>query len=466
MLPEGLCNSLCSLNANEPKLTFTSWYRIRRSTGEVILDPKDPNGPRFAKTVIQSCCRFSYEEVQDVLDGTEIPLTKRPTVFGSHNSWDVLCKDIFLLYHVCSKVRGLRFDHGSVRIDKSKMRFKLNEDDVPVSYSYESHSASHWMIEELMLLSNQVVAMKISELGGSAVLRRHPPPEPKSFGELSEKIKTQLGMPDWDGSTSRKLFESLQAAKSKLGFKIGQLAEFLVMKTMRPAQYCSLRSGSVHHYALSFDFYTHFTSPIRRYPDILVHRQLQTILELGACFLDPLTMEPSEPEILGLEQQCTLCNAMKKKSREAQESCDVSFFCIYLRNKKEVNCTRGTVMSVTEKCLNIYVPKLGKDCPVFFKLTSKVPDWYLAKDPRRAVLEEVLKGPLSITYVNPSEAVVTWSESDSHRVKLFDQLDVVIVPLETVPISFATILLPPRHHAKLAAPKDAEEEDAIFFDHQ
>ena len=271
-------------------------------------------------------------------------------------------------------------------------------------------------------------------------------------------------MPDWDGSTSRKLFESLQAVKSKLGFKMGQLAEFLVMKTMRPAQYCSLRSGAVHHYALSFDFYTHFTSPIRRYPDILVHRQLQTILELGACCLDPLTMEPSEPEIVSLEQQCTLCNAMKKKSREAQESCEVSFFCIYLRNKKEVNCTRGTVMSVTEKCLNIYVPKLGKDCPVFFKLTSKVPDWYLAGDPRRADLEDILKGPLFITYVNPSEAVVTWSESDSHRVKLFDQLDLVIVPLETVPISFATILLPPRH-AKFAA-KDAEEEDAIFVDHQ
>ena len=467
MLPEGLCNALCSLNGGEPKLTFTSWYRIRRSTGEVILDPKDPNGPRFAKTVIQSCCRFSYEEVQDILDGVEIPLTKRPTVF--HDRWEMLEKDIFLLYDVCSKIRAKRFDHGSVRIDKNKMRFKLNEDDVPISYQYESHSASHWMIEELMLLSNEVVAMKLCEIGDSAVLRRHPPPDPKGFGELSAKIKSQLNMEAWYGSTSRKLFESLQRVKGDLGPKIGQLIEFLVMKTMRPAEYCSFRSGDPHHYALSFDFYTHFTSPIRRYPDIMVHRQLQTVLELGACGIDLLTnpsLAPSEKDIVSIEAQCTLCNAMKKKSREAQESCDVSFFCIYLRNKLEVNVSRGTVMSITEKCLNIYVPKLGKDCPVFFNLTSKVPDWYLRGDALRAELDSILKGPQSIIYVNPNEAIIRWTSDDVRKVQVFDSLAVVIVPLETVPISFTTVLLPPGH-AKFGESDSAEsdENNGVFIDH-
>ena len=442
MLPEGLSNSLCSLNPNEAKLTFSSWYRIRRSTGEVILDSTDPNGPRFAKTIIQSCCRFSYEEAQDVLDGVDIPLTRRPTVFGNH-SWDLLSKDLHLLYDICGKVRGLRFEHGSVRIDRSKMRFKLNEDDIPVSYEYESHSPSHWMIEELMLLSNKVVAMKISQLGDSAVLRRHPPPEPISFGELSERIRTKLGVPEWDASTSRALFTSLTLVKERCGFEIGQLIEFLVMKTMRPAEYCLLQSESIHHYALSFDYYTHFTSPIRRYPDILVHRQLQMILELSTCGI-PTPRQSEEHDLLAyLEMQCNLCNIMKRRSRLAQEACDVSFFCIYLRNRKEFHIASDTVMSITEKCINVYIPKLGKDCPIFYNLTSKVPEWYMnGNDEKMTQLAKLIKGPESFTYVSTREVIVNWSLDNKVKVNLFQPLKVVIVPLDTVPISFATVL----HH--------------------
>jgi VacB/RNase II family 3'-5' exoribonuclease len=455
MLPEGLCNALCSLNANEPKLTFTSWFRIRRSTGEVILDLEDANGPRFAKTVIQSCCRFTYEEVQDILDGVEIPLTKRPTVFGSHNSWDTLVKDVFLLYDICGKVRGNRFENGSVRIDKSKMRFRLNEDDVPTSYEYESHTPSHWMIEELMLLSNEVVAKKICDVGETAVLRRHPPPQEKSFTELSAKIREQLGVPEWDGSTSKGLFNSLQLVRKKLGPKMGSLIEYSVMKTMRPAQYCIQGSGDFHHYALSFDYYTHFTSPIRRYPDVLVHRQLQTVLEMDACGLKFGQVMPSEQEVKTVEDQCNLCNVMKKKSREAQEACDVSFFCIYLRNRHEFNITTGTVLSVTEKCMNVYVPKINKDVPIFFMLHSKAPEWFLAGTPQRLELDAIMAGPSSIAYASESLALVQWTpSSDRMRVNMFDQVKVVIVPLETVPISFAVRLLPPSNsrYAEKEAP--------------
>lgn len=445
MLPEGLSNSLCSLTAEGPKLTFSSWYRVRRATGEVILDSADPNGPRFAKTVIQSCCRLTYEEVQDVLDGVEIPLTNRPPVV--HQTWEDLCVDLHLLFDVCSKVRRLRFDHGSVRIDKNKMRFKLDERDVPISYSYESHSASHWMIEELMLLSNEVVATKICQIGDSAVLRRHPPPQPRGFTELSEKIKTKLNVPEWDGSTSKSLFASLQLVREKLGDRLGSIIEFAVMKTMRPAQYCILSSGEIHHYALAFDFYTHFTSPIRRYPDIMVHRQLQTVLELNACGIDPKetpSVCPSAEEVTEIETQCTQCNVKKRESRLAQEACDVAFFCIYLRNLKKVSVTHGTVVSIMEKCFNIYVPRLNGEHPVFFNLTSKIPEWYL-EGTHRKELERIVHGPETITYVSDSEAVVLWG-TESKRISVFDEVAIVIVPLETVPISFTLLLLPPGHN--------------------
>ena len=127
MLPEGLSNSLCSLTVNEPRLTFTTWFRVRKSTGEVILDSNDPNGPRFAKTVLQSCCRLSYDDVQDVLDGIEIPLTQRPVVFESgddhsnSNSWELLVRDFHLLREVCGKIRKNRFEQGSFRVNKPKM---------------------------------------------------------------------------------------------------------------------------------------------------------------------------------------------------------------------------------------------------------------------------------------------------------------------------------------------------------
>lgn len=441
MLPEGLCNQLCSLNPNEPKLTFTSWFRIRRATGEVILDSKDPNGPRFAKTVIQSCCRYSYEEVQDVLDGIAIPLTKRPTVFGSHNSWESLEKDLFMLYDVCGKVRDLRFEHGSIRIDKNKMRFKLDEDDVPSGYSFETHSPSHWMIEELMLLANKVVAVKICEIGDAAVLRNHPAPEPKSFAKLSENIRTKLGVPEWDGATSGALFQSIKIVKERLGPKIGALIEFLVMKTMKPAAYCAQSSGYLRHYALSFDHYTHFTSPIRRYPDIMVHRQLQTVLELNACGLDP---KVGAPDLIAIENQCVKCNVMKKKSREAQEACDVSFYCIYLRKRKELSVTTGTVMSIMEKCVNVFVPLINKDVPVFFTLHAKVPDWFLEGDAKRVQLDEIMKGPDTISRASETLATVQWRKSESvSDIALFDSVKIVIVPMDTVPISYAVRLLPP-----------------------
>ena len=446
MLPEGLCNALCSLNPNEPKLTFTSVFRIRRSTGEVILDLDDPNGPRFAKTIIQSCCRFTYEEVQDVLDGVNIPLVNRPTVFGAHNSWGVIEKDLFLLYDICGKVRDRRFDHGSVRIDKIKMRFKLNEDDVPTSYAYESHSASHWMIEELMLLSNEVVAKKLCQIGESAVLRRHPPPQPKSFDELSDRIRSDLGLTEWDGSTSRDLFRSLQLVREKLGPKMASLIEYSVMKTMRPAEYCTQSIGDFRHYALAFDYYTHFTSPIRRYPDIMVHRQLQTVLEMEACGLKASDVAVSPTELTMIDNQCTECNLMKKKSREAQEACDVSFFCIYLRHKQEFNITMGTVTSITDKCFNVYVPKINKEHPIFFNLLLKAPEWFLAGSPKRAELDAIMAGPASILAASETLGLVQWTNSsDRIRVNVFDEVKVVIVPLESVPISFALRLLPPNN---------------------
>lgn len=468
MLPEGLSNSLCSLNANEAKLTFSAWFRIRRSTGEVIMDSKDTrDGPRFAKTIIQSCCRLSYEEAQDILDEKSIELTDRPLVFGGHQ-WENIVSDMHLLYEICSKVRKRRFDNGSVRIDKMKMRFELNDADVPVGYNFESHSPSHWVIEELMLLANEVVAKKISEIGEHAVLRKHPAPDDKSFGELSDKIRSELGVTEWSGGSSKALYESLKLVKEQKGKAMGQLVEFLVMKTMRPAQYCLMRQDEHRHYALAFEWYTHFTSPIRRYPDIMVHRQLQLVLDLGAIGMASPKLE--KEEMTKMEAQCDLCNVMKKKSREAQEACDVAFFCIYLRKKAEFHITNGTVMSITDKCVNVYIPKLGRDAPIYRNLIAKPPRWYMHQSvTKRAELDLIMAGPKWGEFVDNSSIYATWTGEDYdeedeevQEIKLFDVLTVAVIPLDTVPISFAVLLLPPSHPRAIEhgmnSPSDEDED--------
>ena len=464
MLPEGLSNSLCSLSVNEPRLTFTTWFRIRKSTGQVILDSNDPNGPRFAKTVIQSCCRLSYDDVQDVLDGIEIPLTKRPTVFesgdnsniNSSNSWELLVQDFHLLREICGKIRKNRFQQGSIRVIKPKMTFHLDDNDVPLSYSYERHSVSHWIVEELMLLCNEVVAIKLcGALGTKAVVRCHPAP---SLDSLTYRIRSDFNFPEWDSSSSRALFESLKLAKAKLGEELYRVIEFWVMKKMTPAEYCTYTPGHSRHYAISFDFYTHFTSPIRRYADIMVHRQLQRVLERSEVdgngngdggdtdpLANTLTEQEQEGEATSIKYQCENCNVFKRRAREAQEACDVSFYCMYLRNQKAVEFTMCTVTWIFEKCLIVFVP-------VWFKFTGGVPDGYLADNPRVAELEEILRGPESTTMESDGSVTVKWSgESHDTHISLYDRIPVAVVPLNTVPISFAALLLPPHHNAHHSA---------------
>jgi hypothetical protein len=176
----------------------------------------------------------------------------------------------------------------------------------------------------------------------------------------------------------------------------------------------------------------------------MVHRELQTVLEMNACGLSAALVKPTKEELDNVEAQCTDCNVMKKKSREAQESCDVAFFCIYLRNRHEINITTGTVMSITEKCFNVFVPKINKDCPVFFTLHAKAPEWFMAGDPKRVELDAVMAGPAIMTYVSESLGIVQWTNtSERIKVSLFDIVKLVIVPLDSVPISFAIRLLPP-----------------------
>ena len=452
MLPEQLSNGVCSLTANEDKLTFSCWFRIDRHTGELI-----PGSERFGKSVINSCCRLNYEQVQTVIDGGDFSISERPITHHGV-TWKQLVGDLKVIFQVTGKIRKKRFEDGTMKIHKEKMVFHLNDTDEPTGYHLEDHTASHWMIEELMLMANKLVSVFIStasefdaDLQAAAVLRRHPAPDHLAIRKVASKVKELLGANVlFDYSTSKTLYTSLQGITTKFGSDVGRLIEYLVMKCMRPAEYITLSEAEdVSHFALAFEFYTHFTSPIRRYADILVHRELEWCLNKMSGQAKPAAYQ----------LQCEKCNDKKKRSRLAQEAADVSWFCMYLRKSHKLHACKATVVQVMEKQVVVFVPILGKEVPVFFKLNAKIPGWYLPEE--MAKLSEPAFFGQDVN--DPATAIVKWNTTSAlsappgfaqkagdslaneltQSMTIFDVVTVAIVPLETVPISYATLLVPP-----------------------
>ena len=178
MLPHALCNHLCSLNPNETKLSFSCMFCVDKH-GELIKDGK--HQPYFRKTIMTTCCRLNYDEVQEIYDGLEPSEGYPPVYIGA--KWEDIEKDLFTILRVCTKIREARFRNGAMAMQKVKMVFHTKDgtDGVPTGYHYEHNSASHWVIEELMLLANQCVGRheQVNEvLGDLAILRNHPPPDP------------------------------------------------------------------------------------------------------------------------------------------------------------------------------------------------------------------------------------------------------------------------------------------------
>jgi len=220
------------------------------------------------------------------------------------------------------------------------------------------------------------------------------------------------------------------AVRRAHGDDAANLVEFLVMKCMRPAEYlCLSDSDDVSHYALSFSFYTHFTSPIRRYADIMVHRQLDWVIQKqsGMAILEDT------------QKQCELCNEKKKLSRLCQEAFDTSFYCIYLRNLKVMQTCKAVVKAVMEKQLVVYVPQLGREAPVFYQLNDKNSRFFeshLANE--RNSVPKITSAQLTET----GQVTLTWSDGTVKSIAPFDTVDVAVLPLESVPISFTVLVVP------------------------
>lgn len=282
MLPERLCNQICSLRPNEEKLCFSCVFEM----DEQAVVKKH----RIVRTVIKSDRRFTYEEAQAIIEGDE----------GDFK------EEVLTLDRLAKKLRKKRFDNGAINFDRFEVKFNIDEKGKPLSVYFKFAKDSNKMIEEFMLLANKTVAEYVGKANPpkTFVYRVHDLPDTEKMEDFADfirrfgyKLKTTGSKTDVSKSING-LLDDVQGKKEE------NLIETVAIRAMAKAVYSTTNLG---HYGLAFDFYTHFTSPIRRYPDMMVHRLLERYLAGGRSVQvekwEELCRHSSEMELLASQAE-------------------------------------------------------------------------------------------------------------------------------------------------------------------
>lgn len=298
MLPERLSNFLCSLRPDEDKYAYSCIFTLDAEAQLVSA--------RIARTVIRSTRRFSYEEAQEIID----------TGQGDH------AEAILTLHQLAQKLRARRFEKGSIAFDRPEVRFELDKDGKPIAVHIKESKPAHQLIEEFMLLANRTVAERISDASRqditpalhlkkrtppTFVYRIHEAPDEEKLRSLSEfvarmgyKLRTEGGAE----AVTQSLNKLLKDIKGK---PEENMISMLAIRSMAKARYTTAHIG---HYGLGFESYTHFTSPIRRYPDLMVHRLLARYLIEGK----------ESADVSSTEEQCDHASDMESVAANAERS--------------------------------------------------------------------------------------------------------------------------------------------------
>lgn len=285
MLPERISNELCSLRPHENKLTFSAIFEIDVQ-GNIA-------NTWFGKTVIYSDRRFSYEQVQEIIDTKE----------GDHSN------EILWLLEYTQKLRKNRFDNGAINFSSQEVRFTLDEKGKPIGITIKESKESHQLIEELMLKANQLIAEKM----GQIKIKKEPIPFPYRIHDQPNEDKLapfvafakKQGYPFNTESPDLIAHSFNQLMVASKGKPEQHVLEQLGIRTMAKAIYTTHNLG---HYGLGFEHYCHFTSPIRRYPDILVHRIVSSVI----------SGHPMNDE--SLEEKCAHCSERERAAMESERA--------------------------------------------------------------------------------------------------------------------------------------------------
>ena len=269
MLPEKLSNKVCSLRPLEEKLTFSTCITINKN-GEI-------KEHWFGRTVIKSNYRFSYSEAQEIIETKKNKISKENSLTGKQYAvGDEVVEAILVMDEIAKKSRKNREKIGSINFNKKEVYFKLDEKNNPVGVFTKESKDANKLIEEFMLIANRKVAELFTEMKKQKYIYRiHDLPDNEKLKSLKHIVKS-FGY-TLDLTSSKGISKSLNKLLNQIHGKEEQnLIESLALRSMSKAEYST---NNIGHYGLAFVNYTHFTSPIRRYPDILVHRLLQDILD-------------------------------------------------------------------------------------------------------------------------------------------------------------------------------------------
>lgn len=339
MLPEVLSNGVCSLRPNEDKLCYAAIFEIDEEA--------KVHKSKIARTIIHSNRRFTYEDAQEIIEKGE----------------GEFAEELSILNNLAISLRKKRLNEGAIAFDRIEVRFKLNAEGLPETVVFKVQKEAHKLIEEFMLMANRTVAAFVGETKKEQkpkpfVYRIHDEPDPQKLADFSAFTKKfgynyKFSSPGLVPKSMNELLQEIQGKREE------NLLETLAIRTMAKAEYST---DNIGHYGLGFKYYTHFTSPIRRYPDMMVHRLLTHYLSGGK----PVNANQ-------YEKLCEHSSTMERKAADAERQSTKYFQVLYLKDSiGEV--FDGVISGVTE--WGIYVEIAENKCEGMIRLRDIAGDYY------------------------------------------------------------------------------------------
>lgn len=371
MLPEVLSNGVCSLRPEEEKLTFSAVFELNENAQLI--------NQWFGRTVTYSDKRFAYEEAQAIIENKNNIVPSNVSLTGhDYTVDDAIVEAILKMDELAKILRKRRMNQGAISFDRVEVKFILDEDANPTSVYFKEAKDANKLIEEFMLLANRKVAEFIGQKnkkpsGKTFVYRVHDEPDPEKLASL-QNIISKFGYKintDTKDSISQTLNQLLADVHGK---PESNMIETLAIRTMSKAVYTTQNIG---HYGLAFEYYSHFTSPIRRYPDVMTHRLLQHYLDGG-----------NSPKAEPYEEKCKHSSKREELASKAERDSIKYMQVKYMQDHKD-EIFEGVITGVTE--WGIYVEITKNKCEGMVRIRDIKSDYYLFDEKQYAIVGQSTK---------------------------------------------------------------------------